>query len=328
MKYLSLFIILLLNKSFVFSQPNELDINFQHVLSIYNDQENFIVIEQESNKHVHIYDKEFNSLSNFLRKGDGPGESRKIESSFFDEVNKKLYLKDNDGSILIFNLTGDLISEFNIEKFSSTDMTLTSSAIILAQKIVLTNDKILNNSSITVAKAYQLDGYDELYELSLTSEDLEFDKIRNVSKVRGIMLNTNIITMEEDFHIISIEGIPKLFVFNNKKLYKSIKLERFIDESIKITEHPLYGIGTKIPAINNNMQKLNKGAFTITYGNKFQEIPFGFLVFKIKEEEIELFEEVNIKNDLDINSFKSYSYNNIIYIFDNITKFANTIYIQ
>ena len=116
--------------------------------------------------------------------------------------------------------------------------------------------------------------------------------------------------------------------FYNKKLYKSIKLEGFIDEYIKITEHPLYGIGTNIPAINNNMQKLNKGTFTITYGNKFQEIPFGFLVFKIKEDEIELFEEVNIKNDLDINSFKSYSYNKNIFIFDNITKFASTIYIQ
>ena len=148
------------------------------------------------------------------------------------------------------------------------------------------------------------------------------------------MLDTHIASVDKETILVTFNGIPKIFVFKNGTLFSKIDLEKFNDFMIKVTKHKVYGYGIKIPAINNNIQRISESLFIITHGNAQQNLPNGYQLIEVinKKEDIELnvsaFADIEVESSSELNSFRMKFYEDRYYIFDGITRFANQIYVQ
>lgn len=308
---------------------------YENIIDLYKiDEKGYIIIQHESKYAVKIIDEDGNLVNQFLRNGDGPGEARKIEASFFDKKTGYIYLKDSDGSILVYDVEGSLLSEKIIGRGSISSIDVLENTILLGSKLFVSQDLISKEAKVKVATLINKDSYEELEQISITIGDLGIDRIADINKVRGLMLDTNISFIDEETVMATFNGIPSIFIFRNGKLISKESLQKFNDLMINVTKHQVYGYGIKIPAINNNLQKIDDDLFLLTYGNTHQSIPFGYFLIEAKNPKesilphISVLEDIEIKNSFNLNTFRMKFYQDRYFIFDGITRFANEIFIQ
>lgn len=308
---------------------------FETVKDVFKTSEGkYLVIQEESEYGVMRLDEDGNLESKFLKNGDGPGEARKIEASFFETKTEQLYVKDNDGSIIVYDINGNLIREKIIGKGSITSIDVTENRILLGSRVAVLQTSIKEDTKVKIGSLIDKETFKEIDQLHISLNDMELNKISEINKIRGIMLDTHIASVDKETILVTFNGIPKIFVFKNGTLFSKIDLEKFNDFMIKVTKHKVYGYGIKIPAINNNIQRISESLFIITHGNAQQNLPNGYQLIEVinKKEDIELnvsaFADIEVESSSELNSFRMKFYEDRYYIFDGITRFANQIYVQ
>tara|TARA_B100000508_G_C11434560_1_gene265339 strand:- start:189 stop:1196 length:1008 start_codon:yes stop_codon:yes gene_type:complete len=331
-KILILQLLILLFSIKIEAQLGLSDQYFSSISDVYFDHMNRpIIVQEDGDFHVIQYDESGSKiLDRYVPDGRGPGESELIESSFYNKEENNLYLKSSDGSILIYQ-QGILLGQFNSGmKGRATGMTIYKQKLILSSQLTVTSEMLEEDGELIIASVLDLKAQTLEKEIKIKVSELGLNNIRNLNKVRYFFLNTSIQLLYENTYAIVIQGIPYIYIYKDYELISKQNLDYPSNNKIFVKEHNLYGFGVQIPALGNNFQKINETDFLITYGNSSQNIGFGFLYlfYEKNDDKLEIIEDVSVNGIQDINTLKLKTYDNYYFIFDYISRFATSIFIQ
>lgn len=304
------------------------DINKIVSISLKGDGELWLFSGKDAQHVVQYSLEQKRVIKKMIGMGKGPLEAELIDYGVLNEKDNSIFIKKTNGGLLKVSLDGQLIKyngNVSIASILQTNyLQFYNNEILLSCGNEITVSSLKNNSSIVVG--YILDSSTLVIksELKIPTSIIDYDE--SIKTLRNIFISSYVFRITNKEFYIFIQGLNKYIIYNSaKNTYTETKLnlKRFF--KIKAKKNAQYDIwGSQYCAINNSCVITDKKVYTF-FGNKHQEIPFGYYEIDFTNNNIS---QVILSDDEfeDITELRGYIKNNKIFLYNNYFQNAYSIY--
>ncbi|MDQ7818897.1 MAG: hypothetical protein RDU14_17850 [Melioribacteraceae bacterium] len=304
------------------------DINKIVSISLKGDNELWLFSGKDAHHVVQYSLEQKRVIKKMIGKGKGPLEAELIDYGVLNEKDNSIFIKKTNGGLLKVSSDGQLIKyngDVSITSILQTNyLQFYENEILLSCMSDLTISSLKNNSSIVVGYILDSNTLEIKSEVKIPTSLIDYDE--SIKTLRNIFISSYVFRISNKEFYIFIQGLNKYIIYNvfkNTYTEKKLNLKRFF--KIKAKKNPQFDIwGSQYCAINNSCVITDKKVYTF-FGNKHQEIPFGYFEIDLTNKNIS--QVILIDDDYEeITELKGYIKNNKIFLYNNYFQNSYIIY--
>lgn len=246
----------------------------------YLNSDTLVIVANSSDYHVLFYSVSKKVvLDKFLRDGNGPNEAKKIDFASISEGS--LFIKESNGQFSRLKLD---TKEVEFEKIVLQDRIhffhFYKDKIVASVKTFINPAKLDANSTIDVAFILDKLTFEISDTISVPYSTIDISKVDRIAKIKGLILNTNVLKDSDSTFFFSHEGSTRIIRFKKQTVLKSYPLDIPNLFQTHVVNNASYGFGIKTPPTFTKFYFYSRipdsQKFGFSFGNSTLGIPYGF----------------------------------------------------